>query len=558
MLLALRPSLATVVCLAVVAASAPARADEEVLVRDGEVPTDDDVRFVELPFEVPEGIVELEVRHDDLSESNILDWGLSDPLRNRGWGGGNTEPAVVGVEAASRSYLPGPLPAGTWRVRIGEAKLVELPARYHVEIVLRDAPTLPPQPERTPWAPGPALATGPRWWAGDLHVHSRESGDADPTIDEIAAYARGRGLDFVELSDHNTVSQLELMVDAQARNPEVLLVPGVEYTTYQGHANGIGATEWVDHAVGLGGVTIQGAARAFADQGAIFSINHPTLDLQDFCIGCAWTWDLPARWIGGVEISTGGWSESGWLLSPPATELWDELSRQGHHTTAVGGSDDHSAGLDAGAFQSPIGDPTTMVWADELSVPAILAGIRAGRTVVKLQGPDDPMIELGWSVPPVGDTVSAAHVTLTVQVTGGGDRLMLVRNGETAERVDIDADPFLHDFELDAPATGEDFVRAVVVLDDAPRTVTSNVWLRTGAGAPPAPARLARGGGCAVTVSGRGGPPSRGGLPLLVVLAGGAVLARRRRGTSAGHGQNALAPRRARLRVVRARDRWMR
>lgn len=38
----------------------------------------------------------------------------------------------------------------------------------------------------------------------------------------------------------------------------------------------------------------------------------------------------------------------------------------------------------------PIGDPTTMVFAEDLPVQAILASIASSRTVVKLQGPVDP------------------------------------------------------------------------------------------------------------------------------------------------------------------------
>jgi len=501
---------------AVTSVPTSARADEQVLIFDGEVDADDGLRFLDVPFDVPEGIAEIEIRHDDLSEDNILDWGLADPVRFRGWGGGNEEPAVVGLEAASRSYLPGPLPAGTWRVRIGEAKLDELPARYHLEIVLRDAPTLGPQHERRPYVPTPPLESGPRWYAGDLHVHSLESGDAEPSIDTIAAYARGRGLDFVELSDHNTVSQLDFLADVQPRHPDLLLLPGVEYTTYGGHANGIGATEWVDSAVGMPGVTILGAARAFADQGAVLSINHPTLDLADFCIGCAWTWELPGEWIGAVEISTGGWSESGWLLAPAAMDFWDELSRQGHHLTAVGGSDDHTGGAEPEGFHSPIGDPTTMVWADELSVDAIVEGIRAGRTVVKLQGPDDPMIDTTSSVVAQGDTIVAPAVTLTAEVTGGGDRLVLLVDGEPTDQVEIDDDPFRHDFELVPPEEGESFVRTMVIVGDAPRTVTSNVWLRRGVVArPPATPTGARGGGCA---AGGAGPPALGGALLVLPL----------------------------------------
>ena len=63
---------------------------------------------------------------------------------------------VVSVEAASRSYVPGAIPAGTWSLLIGQAKVIERPARYHVEIFLRPTPTLSPQPERRPYAHAPA------------------------------------------------------------------------------------------------------------------------------------------------------------------------------------------------------------------------------------------------------------------------------------------------------------------------------------------------------------------------------------------------------------------
>ena len=56
--------------------------------------------------------------------------------------------------------------------------------------------------------------------------------------------------------------------------------------------------------------------------------------------------------------------------------------------------DDHKAGVMLGQFQSPIGNPTTMVLADELSVAGIIDGVKNGRTVVKLQEPSDPMIDL--------------------------------------------------------------------------------------------------------------------------------------------------------------------
>jgi len=104
------------ITLGLLAGASTARAQDPCSVHlAGTVPDDPATHFF-LPFEVREGegIVEIEVQHDNLSSANILDWGLDDPNGFRGWGGGNSERAVVGIEAASRSYVPGPIPVGTW------------------------------------------------------------------------------------------------------------------------------------------------------------------------------------------------------------------------------------------------------------------------------------------------------------------------------------------------------------------------------------------------------------------------------------------------------------
>src|SRR5581483_3877987 len=149
-----------------------------------------------LPFTVPPGTVEIEVRHESRTPGNALDFGVDDPAGYRGWGGGTSEPAVIGSQAASRAYVPGPIPPGTWRVIVGKASVVAWPAVYHVEVELRAAATLMPQPGRRPYAPAAPLRAGRRYYAGDLHVHSLESTDARPTLMEIAALARSRDLDF--------------------------------------------------------------------------------------------------------------------------------------------------------------------------------------------------------------------------------------------------------------------------------------------------------------------------------------------------------------------------
>jgi hypothetical protein len=454
-------------CVALVAEAAHAQ-EPCTIPLTGTVPDGPETHFF-LEFDVPEGIVEIEVQHDDLSSENILDWGLDDPDGFRGWGGGNREPAIVGVQAASRSYVPGPIPAGKWEVVVGKAKIVETPAQYEICIILRTEATLPAQ-QRAPYEDPGVLDSEARWYAGDFHVHSRESGDARPTIGETLEFAQGVGLDFIMLSEHNTNSGLTLYKNVQADFPKLLLVPGVEWTTYSGHANAIGATGWVDHKVGVRGVTVEDAIQQYQGQGALFSINHPTVPGGNFCIGCPWEIEVDPTIVDGLEVQGGIWG---------AIDYWEQMCADGSHATALGGSDDHQGGQGSGTLYSPIGMPTTMVFAEKLSVDAIIEGVRSGRTVIKVNSIDDPMLDTELSGERMGNTVFADTATLSVVVTEGeGRTLRVIKNGSIVETVSITSDPFMHEMNVEAPTEGEDRYRHQVMLGVAPQTIGSYVWLR--------------------------------------------------------------------------------
>ncbi len=468
-----------------------ARADQVI---EGEVSAEG--AFFLVPFEVPAGTREIEVRHPKQFAEGVLDYGLLDPVRFRGWGGGNSEPFIVGDASASRSYLPGEMPAGTWNVIIGKALIVETPTRYRLEIMLRTEPTLAPAPERAPYQPVVLASTGPRWFAGDFHVHSRQSGDANATFEEIAELATSRGLDFVEISDHNTNAQLDFFDDVQSRHPDLLFMPGAEITTYAGHANGIGVEHWIDHRLGVDGNSMARIAGAVGEVGGVFAINHPVLDVGAQCIGCLWESEVPVELIGAVEIATGA---GAFLFSEDTLAFWDELSQRGAHASAIGGSDDHRAGRDTGPLASRIGSPTTMVYAEELGARAIIEGVRLGRTVVKLRGPDDPMIEIsvGGAVP--SGVVVAEETTLEARVTGAfGGSVRWLENGREAAATAITSDPFVFSVTARAPAQGEDRWRAEVAIDGTLCTVTSNVFIR-------AAEPVVAGCGCSSTSGGQSG-----------------------------------------------------
>ncbi len=524
---------------ALLLASVPSVASAQIVLT-GEVDDADGVDYFVLPFEVPEGTVEIEVRHDDLSADNILDWGLLSPSGFRGYGGGNTEPAIVGIEASSRSYLTGPIEAGTWYVYVGEAKLEVLPASYRVEIDLRTEATLPPQPERSTYAAAEPLEVGLRWYAGDFHVHSRESGDASPTIDEIAEVAEERGLDFVMLSEHNTTSQMDFLADAQARHPSVLLIPGIEVTTYEGHFMSLGGTRWIDHRLGVDGRTLDDVADEVHDDGALFTVNHPALSIGDACIGCGFTGSVAFDAIDGMEIQTGAYSVTGRLFYGRVIERWETLISMGHHVVAIGGSDDHRAGTGTGTFDSPIGSPTTMVLAEELSVAGLMEGVRLGRTVVRLEGNEDATFEFSSpDLPDDSDTIVADYTTLRFHVRNAvlGALLVIVRDGERV--VELNATGVERMIEVPLVASeNEDAIRAELWRGVTPLAVSSHVFLRPltegggdagprDAGSPPDAGVPEPSSGCSCRASTRATPSlALAALALLVVVA------RRRRSPS--------------------------
>jgi hypothetical protein len=446
---------------------------------DGSIAADHMGDYVVVPFEVPAGTREIQVQHRSVSSSNVLDWGLWDGQGWRGWGGGLVDDAVVGETAASRGYIPGAITAGTWYLVIGKASIDEVPAAYQVTVTFRDAATLTAR-DRAAHA-GTSLETGPRWYRGDFHVHSRESGDATASFAEIRTLAVSQRLDFVVLSDHNTVSQHGLIAALQPTVSDLLFVRGAEVTTYGGHANAFGISEYVDHRIGLDGRTAAAMIGDITAQGGLVSINHPALDLGQACIGCAWSHsDTPWEEVDAVEIQTGRWESTVGVFTPLAMALWDEQLDAGHRLAALGGSDDHRAGQDTGVNGTPIGAPTTMVYADELSESAILAGVAAGRTVVLLRGPDSPVVELfieaGAERGMIGDSVAGSRVVVEAHVTGGaGLDLQLVRNGEPDAIVSLASDDVTERFELDVAAGGERY--RVEVLDQfLPVTVTSHVY----------------------------------------------------------------------------------
>jgi hypothetical protein len=241
-------------------------------------------------------------------------------------------------------------------------------------------------------------------------------------------------LDFIAITDHNTTSQDEELRELQPYFDRLLLIPGREITTFEGHANVYGSAEFVDFRVGSKSVPdINSLLREVHRTHSLFSINHPNAPSGETCMGCGWrATGTQMDLVDAVEAVNGG-AEDGPYSGIP---FWEQQLRSGYRPTGIGGSDNHNAQLPLDKIGS-IGSPTTVVYAPELSVNGILTGIRAGRVFVDFTASPDRLLDVsaqaGASTVKMGQTlrtVKAEAVEISARVTGSqGSSLRILVDG---------------------------------------------------------------------------------------------------------------------------------
>lgn len=245
-----------------------------------------------------------------------------------------------------------------------------------------------------------------------------------------------RGLDFIAITDHNATSQYDAMRELQPYFNRLLLIPGREITTFQGHMNLLGTTDFVDFRVGSKSVPdLNVLLRRVNRMGAIISINHPNAPGGEICMGCRWTPEAPVQMglFTAIEAVNGGGDDP----AESGIPFWQKELSLGHRLTAIGGSDNHEATLPPDA-QNAVGRPTTVIYAKELSTSAILAGIRSGRVFVDVEGTRDRLLDISAHTKEAlanmgGDLAvhSGELVDLEAEINGcDGESAELVQEGE--------------------------------------------------------------------------------------------------------------------------------
>jgi len=413
--------------------------------------------YLLLPFVVPPSIGRLTVGYTysnrvsaapTAGRGNVVDIGVFDPRGAvmfqregfRGWSGSDRAEFTIGLVDATPGYLPGPIYPGTWHIILGLYRIIAEGCHYCVEITLSTAAGEPDRSPPSPPVPHQARHD-PRWYRGDLQSHTHHS-DATGSIADLAEAARAQGLDFVAVTDHNTVSHWTHL--PAIGGDDLLLIPGQEITTYYGHANAWGARGWQEFRC-RDDATMARIIDAVHADGGLFSVNHPKDN------GPAWEYS-PNLPFGCVEAWQGVWASNNYQ----SLAFWDSLLQQGRRVVAVGGSDKHVEPFTGVPKSYDIGTPTTWVYAEELSAPSILGGIRAGHVFISTD-PHGPGLYLaadadrdGLYETMAGDEVVIADgqsVMLRAYVTGGRGLVLRIVSREATCSVAVESDQFTFDWQ---------------------------------------------------------------------------------------------------------------
>lgn len=443
----------------------------------GYIPKEDIFKLVYVPFNVPEGIMEIRVKESYSDQGkNVLNLGiygsegyeLGNTAGFRGWSGGaKTEFFLNGAEA-STGYVPGKIKSGTWNILIYPSTIIEEGINWQLDVMLIKGN------EKAMFTPAPAkevIHNNPGWYRGDLHTHTFHS-DGKRTQHELLQEASEKGLDFVASTEHNTNSAN--LYWGQFKTDNLLVINGEEITTTNfGHWNAIGLEydthiEW-RHSPEDSIIT------TFLDQvksdGGLAIINHPFYT-ENYINNFGFDHNL----FDGIEVWNGHakWNK----LDEMALEWWDSILRQGKKIIAIAASDSHTPESD-----NPIGSPQTVVKAEALSRKGIVAGLRAGKVYLA----HDNIITLnltaksGTDQVGIGETLAVLRndgVQVMLNVKGAPDSYVATLVGEKGVLATENSIGGNREFSWQVDSGNTKYLRVEIrTIEGGMLALTNPIWL---------------------------------------------------------------------------------
>jgi len=355
--------------------------------------------------------------------SNTIDLGLITPDGDQaGASGSDKQDITIGEMGSTPGYKAIPLTPGEWQILIGAYRVAPqgVKVTYHLEFTPKAMHLL----------------------KGDLHTHTLAS-DGVLTPEELGRHALRHGLDFVAITDHNQmVSQ-----DALPKIEGLTMIPGVEWSHYQGHANFLGVDQPFDGPYFTHHLDDTRAIFETArERGALITLNHP------FEESCPYLYDLDALPFDALEVWNGPMRES----NLRSIALWQGLLASGKKVPICGGSDYHCDRL----FQI-LGGPTICVFAPSASMADILTAVHKGHSFITFS-PEGPTLHMGCGEAIMGDSLlyeEGRVLNLDLKGLQKDDVIKLITPDDN---VDLFTAPLAGEFKVEAPVKAPGFMRVEV------------------------------------------------------------------------------------------------
>ncbi len=191
----------------------------------------------------------------------------------------------------------------------------------------------------------------------DLHVHSNHS-DGRSSVREILRVAVEKKMDIISITDHDTVNgSLEALEIARDENLPIVVLPGIEISTAQGHLLAYGVMRDVD-----AGMDMEETVRIVRELGGISSLAHPFQFYRHGCVRLSCF-----KVVDCIEVFN--------AKSPRIFNHISELLCRRFGRGRTGGSDAHKAEF--------VGYGMTLVEIEDPSLEGILKALKSGRVEVK-------------------------------------------------------------------------------------------------------------------------------------------------------------------------------
>ncbi len=283
---------------------------------------------------------------------------------------------------------------------------------------------------------------------GDGHMHSVYSGGVS-TVHDCAKKAQERGLDWIFITDYNTIAAKQNCTEET--NSTFICGLGEEVTTGTNEIIAWGIDSLVDWNTDAN-YTVGDIIDEIHEQGGLAYLPHPCAPDEDDNYDYFGVYDdFDAM---SIYHSYGGFNDNAitTAMDGDALRKWDEYLNNGFRKTSLGESDCKNAANtpdygDLFNMRGAIGYPRNYIYAKEFSIRGIIEAVRHGRVYVT----DGPTMNFTIDGEIMGETIYLGSAQpLNIQVTGNAiesSDVRIISNGAVIYTQSVSSGPFLVSYD---------------------------------------------------------------------------------------------------------------